>query len=70
MHIDNLPIPSTAIQDRRDNDQGVFVDEISYASLIPAVGWLGNEVEFQGAYEVQSGEQQQCCPPQRMHAES
>lgn len=70
MHIDNLSIPSTAIHYRRDNDQGIFIDKIPYASLVLAVGRLSNEVEFQGAYEVQASEQQQCCPPRRMHAES
>ncbi len=69
-HIDDLSISFIAVHYRRHNNQGISIDEIPYASLILVVGWLGNEVEFQGACEVQSGERQQCCPPKRMHIES
>lgn len=52
MHVDDLPISSTSTDRRCDNDQCVFIDEVSYASLVlGAVAGVCDEVEFEGLRE-------------------
>ena len=48
MHINNLAISSTAADRRRHDDQCVFVDKISYTSLVlGAMARMCDKIEFE-----------------------
>lgn len=48
VHVDHLPIASTAADDGSDDDQGISVDKIPHAPLVlTAVTCLGHQIEFQ-----------------------
>ena len=60
VHVDNLTISSRSTDRRRNHDEGVFVHEIPYASLIlGAVARVRDEVEFKGVGEKRQDEQDQ-----------
>lgn len=49
VHVEPLPVASLATHNGRHHDELVLADEISYTSLVLAVG--GGYVEFQGRRE-------------------
>ena len=52
MHIDYLPIALRAIDYRRDQDQGIFANEVPYTSVVlRIVSCVGCKIKFQSPGE-------------------
>ena len=64
MHVNNHAIALVPAHRGRDHDQGIFIDEVPYASLVPCrVAWLCKEVEFQ---RMCKGEQTKECQKDKL----
>ncbi len=60
MHIDHLPVPSTATNSRSHDHQCISVHEVSYTSLVlRAMSWLCDKIEFQGERQEWEEEREQ-----------
>lgn len=57
VHIHNLAISFTAIQDGCDNDQGVSIDEVSDTSLDFWAWGNGDKVKFESSCELKRPEE-------------